>query len=152
MSLALAGCGGPPPLVGAYTDRPEWTASAPASSEAFSAVGQVGFTSAADLRIATADARARAAVAAEVTRRLGDALDAASLDDETRDAARAVVEALGLGGVEIERRYYARDRNVQFSLARLSAAALDAQLAALDELPPAVRDALRAAGRDAMKR
>lgn len=149
---ALAGCGGPPPLAGPYADRPTWSATPPGDARAITAVGQIGFTSAADLRVATADARARAAVAAELTRRMNDALDAATLDDETREAARAVLEALGLGGIEIERRYYARDRNVQFSLARLPAAALDAQLAALDEQPPAVREALRAAATAALAR
>lgn len=152
VGAALAGCGGPPPLAGPYADRPAWTAAPPTDARALTAVGQVGFTSAADLRVATADARARATVAAELTRRMNEALDAAAFEDETREAARAVVEALGLGGIEIERRYHARDRNVQFSLARLSAAALDAQLAALDEQPPAVREALRAAATAALAR
>ncbi|MCB9553634.1 MAG: hypothetical protein H6705_17470 [Myxococcales bacterium] len=151
VALALVtGCGGAPPAAGDWADRPGWVDASERGDAAIHAVGSVGFTSAADLRLATADARARAAVAATLTARMTAALDAAGLDPAVRAAADAALEDLGLAGIEIVRRYHALDRDEQYSLARLGAAELDRQLAALDELPAPVRDALRRAGERAM--
>lgn len=150
-ALALVtGCGGAAPAAGAWADRPAWVEAGEQRDAAIHAVGAVGFTSAADLRRATADARARAAVAATLTARMTAALDAAALDPEVRAQAGAALEDLGLAGIEIIRRYHALDRDEQYSLARLGAADLDRQLQALDEVPAPVRDALRRAGERAM--
>lgn len=146
----LIGCGGAPATAGPHAERPGWVDAGERGEGALYAVGSVEFTSAADLRVATADARARAAIAEQLTARMHAALDGLAPDPTVREQAGAVVDDLGLATIEITRRYYALDRNAQYSLARLTAADLDRQLAALDELPAPVRDALRLAGQRAM--
>lgn len=141
LAALVVGCGAQP-STGALADHPSWATQVIQREGSVHAAGRAEGIASPALRASTADASARAALAARIIPRLNTALDHLGLSPEREQEARAALEALSFDRPAIVTRYVAHDQPVTFSLARADQRPLELQIEMMEGLHEKTRAAL----------